>query len=67
MRIIDLPTVWTIVIDSLATVVCREEPGAPLLDALWRRLRRTDAGWALGTYEGIIGDAQLLGKASYDN
>jgi hypothetical protein len=55
-----------IVVDSLATVVCRAEPGRQVLEALWGRLKRNDLHEALARYDLLIGSAQLLAKAKYD-
>lgn len=56
-----------ICIDSLATIICRAEPGRAAVEALFSRARNGSTGAALALYDQLMGDAALLGKASYDS
>jgi hypothetical protein len=55
-----------ICIDSLATVLCRAEPGRAAVETLFSRVRSESVGAALARYDQLMGDAALLGEASYD-
>ncbi|MBD3243966.1 MAG: hypothetical protein GF331_25460 [Chitinivibrionales bacterium] len=56
-----------ICIDSLATVVCRAEPGRSAVEKLFSRVDNGSVGAALARYDQLMGDAALLAEASYDS